>query len=118
MSRKKLNLEAYSNTGTGLSEKRENSEIQPSSRHSETDYGCNQNYIAEIERASSKFPKPETIDAIAAALNIRVSDLFIEEGCPKNSVTFDKERFTKEVITKLSDKLEKSMIDYLSKELH
>lgn len=80
--------------------------------------GCNQNYIAEIERASSKFPKPETIDAIAAALNIRVSDLFIEEGCPKNSVTFDKERFTKEVITKLSDKLEKSMIDYLSKELH
>ena len=39
--------------------------------------GCNQNYIAEIERTSSKFPKPETIDSIAAALNIHTSDLFI-----------------------------------------
>lgn len=79
---------------------------------------CNLNYIASIECTSSKFPKPETIDAIAEALNIRASDLFIEEGCPKNSVTFDKKKFTEEIISGLSGKLEKSMIDYLTTVLH
>lgn len=80
--------------------------------------GCNQNYIAEIERASSKFPKPETIDAIAAALKIRSSDLFLEEGCPKNKASFDSENFTKELISGLSDKLGKDMIDYLKKKFN
>lgn len=80
--------------------------------------GCNQNYIAEIERASSKFPKPETIDAIAAALNIRASDLFSEKGCPKNIVFFDSENFKKEIISELSDKLENTILDYLKKKIN
>lgn len=79
--------------------------------------GCNQNYIAEIERASSKFPKPETIDAIAAALNIRTSDLFIEEGCPKNVAVFDRENFKQEIISELSSKIEKTMLEYLEKKI-
>lgn len=79
---------------------------------------CNLNYIASIECASSKFPKPETIDAIAAALKIRSSDLFLEEGCPKNKASFDSENFTKEIISELSDKLGKGMIDYLKKKFN
>lgn len=77
--------------------------------------GCNQNYIAEIERTSSKFPKPETIDAIAAALNIHASDLFIEKGCPKNLAAFDSEQFTREVISELSENLSHNMLTYLKK---
>lgn len=79
---------------------------------------CNINYIASIECTSSKFPKPETIDAIAAALNIRASDLFIEKGCPKNAATFDSEKFTEEIISELSGKLSKDMLDYLKKKLN
>ena len=79
--------------------------------------GCNQNYIAEIERSSSKFPKPETIDSIAEALNIRASALFIEDGCPKNAVTFDSTNFTKEVISELSEKIEKTITNYLEKKI-
>lgn len=78
---------------------------------------CNLNYIASIECTSSKFPKPETIDAIAKALNIRASDLFIEEGCPKNVATFDSKNFTKEVISELSEALEESLFNYLTKKL-
>lgn len=44
----------------------------------------NINYIAEIERASSKFPKPETVDKLAAVLNISPSMLFDERGSPEN----------------------------------
>lgn len=80
--------------------------------------GCNQNYIAEIERTSSKFPKPETIDSIAAALNIHASDLFIEEGCPKNAATFNKEKFTKELISGLSENLSREMISFINKKLN
>ena len=76
---------------------------------------CNINYIASIECTTSKFPKPETIDAIAAALNICASDLFIEKGCPKNALAFDSEQFTKEVISELSENLSKNMLTYLRK---
>ena len=79
---------------------------------------CNLNYIASIECTSSKFPKPETIDAIAAALNIRASDLFIEEGCPKNAATFNKEKFTKELISGLSENLSREMISFINKKLN
>lgn len=79
---------------------------------------CNLNYIASIECSSSKFPKPETIDAIASALNIRTSDLFIESGCPKNAVSFDSEKFTSVVISEVSDKLEKTLIEYLKKKIN
>lgn len=78
---------------------------------------CNQNYIASLECKTSKFPKPETIDSIAEALNIRASDLFIEDGCPKNAVTFDSTNFTKEVISELSEKIEKTITDYLEKKI-
>lgn len=40
-------------------------------------------YISEIE-SRKIFPKPETIDLIASALDIRASMLFDERGCPKN----------------------------------
>ena len=49
--------------------------------------GLNPKYITNIE-AQSKFPSAETIDAIALALNIKPSQLFIEEGCPVNTVLF------------------------------
>jgi len=78
---------------------------------------CNLNYIASIECKSSKFPKPETIDSIAEALNIRVSDLFIEDGCPKNVASFDSEKFTKEVVTELSETIKKTINEYLEKKI-
>ena len=65
----------------------------------------NQNYIASIECSSAKFPKPETIDIIATSLKIRASDLFIENGCPKNTVAFDSQKFTDTVINEVFSKL-------------
>ena len=75
----------------------------------------NLNYIASIECSASKFPKPETIDAIAKALGIRPSQLFEEEGCPVNTICFDKEEFSNEIIDELSIRLLKEMKDYLDK---
>jgi transcriptional regulator with XRE-family HTH domain len=74
--------------------------------------GCNLNYIASIECVSSKFPKPETIDAIASALNIRPSDLFMEKGCPKNAITFESDDFMKKIIDEFSDRFLKEMKDF------
>lgn len=79
--------------------------------------GCNLNYVASIECASSKFPKPETIDAIAKALNIRTSDLFLEEGCPKNLVAFDSEKFTKEIIDEFSERFLKEMKEFFDQKI-
>lgn len=78
----------------------------------------NINYIASMECSSSRFPKPETIDMIADALNIRSSDLFLEKGCPKNAATFDSEKFTTEVINELSQKLSSTMKEYLKKKIY
>lgn len=80
--------------------------------------GCNLNYIASIECASSKFPKPETIDSIASALKIRSSDLFIEDGCPKNLSTFDSEKFTKKLIEDFSEKFIKEMKTFFEKRIN
>ena len=74
--------------------------------------GCNLNYIASIECVSSKFPKPETIDAIATALNIRPSDLFMEKGCPKNVMKFKSDDFMKEIIDEFSDRFLKEMKEF------
>ena len=79
--------------------------------------GCNLNYIASIECTSAKFPKPETIDAIAAALNIRTSDLFIEKGCPKTTATFDSEKFTNEIIDEFSERFLKEMKEFFRNKL-
>lgn len=79
--------------------------------------GFNLNYIATIECSSSRFPKPETIDAIAKALNIRTSDLFLEEGCPKNLVAFDSEKFTKEIIDEFSERFLKEMKEFFDQKI-
>ena len=68
-------------------------------------------YISEIE-SRNIFPKPETIDAIAKALSITPSQLFEEQGCPKNTIIFNREEFIKEISTGLFEKLNKNMIDY------
>lgn len=78
----------------------------------------NLNYIASMECSSSRFPKPETIDVIAAVLKIRASDLFIENGCPKNLAAFESEKFTKEVIEGLSKNLSKEMKEYLKNKIN
>ncbi len=77
--------------------------------------GFNLNYIAEIERPSSRFPKPETVDAIAAALGIKVSALFDEEGCPKNTIEFDKRIFSEKISRELGEILKREMLNYFKK---
>ncbi len=79
--------------------------------------GLNNNYIATIECSSSRFPKPETIDAIALALGIPSSALFMESGSPKNLATFQSLDFTKEVIKELSERLSREMLDYLEQKI-
>lgn len=66
----------------------------------------NINYIAEIERSSSKFPKPETLDKLAAVLNITPSMLFDERGSPESI----KESFARAYASSLENKL-KERID-------
>lgn len=63
------------------------------------------------------FPKPETIDAIAKALNISAPQLFEEQGCPKNAISFDKKRFVKEISSELYERLNKSMLDYFCEKI-
>ena len=77
----------------------------------------NINYIASMECSSSRFPKPETIDIIATALNIRPSDLFIEKGCPKTTATFESEKFTKEIIDEFSNRFLKEMKDFFREKI-
>lgn len=78
----------------------------------------NLNYIASMECISSRFPKPETIDAIATALNILPSDLFLEKGCPKNAITFESDDFMKEIIDEFSDRFLKEMKDFFTSKLN
>lgn len=78
--------------------------------------GYGTGYISEIE-SRNMFPKPETIDAIAKALNISAYQLFEEQGCPKNMISFDKEKFTKEISDDLYERLNKSMLEYFYEKL-
>ena len=68
-------------------------------------------YISEIE-SRNMFPKPETIDAIATALNITPAQLFEAQGCPKNTICFDKREFVKEISEGLYERLNQSMVEY------
>lgn len=68
-------------------------------------------YISEIE-SRNMFPKPETIDAISKALNITPAQLFEEQGCPKNTICFDKAKFVEEISNGLYEKLDESMLEY------
>ena len=78
--------------------------------------GLNPKYITNIE-AQSKFPSAETIDAIALALNIKPSQLFIEEGCPVNTVLFNKDVFIENLVGGISDEIRKEVSRYLEKNL-
>ncbi len=73
--------------------------------------GYGSGYISEIE-SRDIFPKPETIDAIANALKIAPSQLFESQGCPKNAIAFDKEKFVQEISDGLYEKLNAGMLDY------
>ena len=78
--------------------------------------GYGTGYISEIE-SRNMFPKPETIDAIAVALNITPAQLFELQGCPKNTITFDKAAFVKEISEGLYERLNQSMVEYLKEKL-
>ena len=78
--------------------------------------GLNPKYITNIE-AQSKFPSAETIDAIALALNIKPSQLFVEQGCPINVVQFDKTAFIENFVGGISEEIKREVIKYLEKNL-
>ena len=78
--------------------------------------GLNPKYITNIE-AQSKFPSAETIDAIALALNIKPSQLFVEQGCPINVVQFDKNAFIENFVGGISEEIKREVIKYLDKNL-
>jgi transcriptional regulator with XRE-family HTH domain len=78
--------------------------------------GYGNGYISEIE-SRNMFPKPETIDLIAKELKIMPAQLFEEQGCPKNTITFNKTAFAKEILNGLYEKLNVSMINYLEETL-
>ncbi len=78
--------------------------------------GLNPKYITNIE-SQSKFPSAETIDAIAAALNIPPSQLFAEQGCPMNAVQFDSGKFVESLIAGISSEVKAEVVSYLKKSL-
>lgn len=61
-------------------------------------------YINGIENKTS-FPQPEVLEKLAHALDIRPSQLFAEEGCPDNAMTFDKDKFTEKVVEDIYSRL-------------
>lgn len=73
-------------------------------------------YISEIE-SRNIFPKPETIDAIAKALNIIPAQLFEEQGCPRNIIRFDKKEFVDEISSGIYDRINESILKYLDEKL-
>ncbi len=78
--------------------------------------GLNPKYITNIE-AQSKFPSAETIDSIAEVLGIQPSELFIEQGCPVNTVKFDKTAFIEELVSGISLNIKDDIEKYLEKKL-
>ena len=73
-------------------------------------------YISEIE-SRNIFPKPETIDAIAKALNIIPAQLFEEQGCLRNTIRFDKKEFVDEISSGIYDRINESILKYLDEKL-
>lgn len=78
--------------------------------------GFGTGYVSEIE-SRNMFPKPETLDAIAKALNITVPQLFEDQGCPRNTISFNREKFANEISNELYARLNKSMIDYFNEKI-
>lgn len=67
--------------------------------------GMSTSYIGDME-ARERFPSPETIDKIAAALGIRPSVLFDESGSPANI----KSAFEKEYASSLKEELSRRIL--------
>ena len=77
---------------------------------------CNPKYISEIE-SRNKFPSPETIDAVASALNITITQLFEEQGSPMNAAAFNKTKFAEELTTELHNRMKQDILDFLDKKI-
>ena len=78
--------------------------------------GLNPKYITDIE-SRAKFPSADTIDAIAAALQILPSQLFAEQGCPVNFIQFDKDAFSDSLVAGISKEIKAELVKYLEKNL-
>lgn len=78
---------------------------------------CNPNYIAEIERSNAKFPRPETIDSIATALNIRPAQLFDETSCASNLVNVAVDDFIEKLTEKICGKIKADIKNDIKTEL-
>ena len=78
--------------------------------------GLNPKYIADIE-SRSKFPSAETIDAIALALNIHVSQLFAESDFPAKTASLDTTAFISSLVDGISRKVSADVRDYLFENL-
>lgn len=78
--------------------------------------GLNPKYITDIE-SRAKFPSADTIDAIAAALQIQPSQLFAEQGCPVNLIQFDKDAFSDALVAGISKEIRAEVVKYLDKNL-
>lgn len=74
----------------------------------------NTSYIGAIE-ACGRFPSPETIDKIAAALSIRPSVLFDESGSPENIKSTFKENYGASLKEELSARILKDIEDVCEK---
>lgn len=78
--------------------------------------GCNPKYISGIE-SRNKFPSAETIDALAAVLEVSTAQLFQEEGSPQNAAAFDREQFTEELVAGLHQLIREDVLDFLEDKL-
>lgn len=70
------------------------------------------NYINGVEQRKY-FPQPYVIERIAQVLKIQPYQLFLEDGCPKNFISFNKNEY----IEKITDKLHKLLKEDIKKEL-
>ncbi len=77
---------------------------------------CNPKYISGIE-SRNKFPSAETIDALADALEISPAQLFDEKGSPENTVAFNAQKFTDEVVDGLHNLVRRDILNFLDKKL-
>lgn len=72
--------------------------------------GMSTAYIGDME-ARERFPKAETIDKIAKALNVSPSTLFSEQGSPESLKSTFKQEYTKTLQEELSNRILKDISD-------
>ncbi|MDE6774118.1 MAG: hypothetical protein K2J14_05760, partial [Treponemataceae bacterium] len=56
-------------------------------------------------------------DALADALGISPAQLFDEKGSPENTIAFDAQKFTNEVVDGLHDLVRHDILNFLDKKL-